>query len=203
MSTRVYRDGLLVEFRDDDARTVTTYDETGAETSTRPYTEDENAAADASVAAAARLDDLAEKVAILWAAVFPPDPEPEPGEPVTAPAFSGIWHPGTLISDAGKVWLNVSGVPLTTAPSGFPGTPSQWSHLFVEVTGDTEPDPDPGPGTPANYRGPWSPDTDYAVDDTCSRHGRYWQALVAHGAAYAGTWGPPTTGVWTDLGPVA
>lgn len=42
-------------FRDDQSRTVTTYDESGAVTSTRPYTADENAAADAAIAEAAAL----------------------------------------------------------------------------------------------------------------------------------------------------
>ena len=39
-------DGALRERRDDTTRTVTTYDATGAVTSTRPYTASENAAAD-------------------------------------------------------------------------------------------------------------------------------------------------------------
>ena len=39
--------------QDDTTRTVTAYDESGAVTATRPYTADENAAADAAVAQAA------------------------------------------------------------------------------------------------------------------------------------------------------
>jgi hypothetical protein len=53
---RVYRpDGTywVSEFRDDDTRTVTTYNEAGAVLSTRPYTAAENAEADADAAAAA------------------------------------------------------------------------------------------------------------------------------------------------------
>ena len=53
---RIYRpDGTywVTGFRDDDTRTVTTYDEAGAITNTRPYTADENAAADAAQAEAA------------------------------------------------------------------------------------------------------------------------------------------------------
>ena len=38
---------------DDASRTVTTYDETGAVTSSRPYTADENATADSAIAEAA------------------------------------------------------------------------------------------------------------------------------------------------------
>lgn len=54
---REYRpDGTfwVSEWRDDDTRTVTTYDETGAITSTRLYTADENTAADAAQAEARR-----------------------------------------------------------------------------------------------------------------------------------------------------
>lgn len=50
---RVYReDGTfwISEFRDDTARTVTTYDESGAVTSSRPYTAAENAQADETAA---------------------------------------------------------------------------------------------------------------------------------------------------------
>lgn len=197
MTNDTYQNGILIERRDDDTRTVTTYDEQGQVIESRPYTEDENAAADQQISDAARLDDLAAKVALLWAAVFPPDPEPEPGEPVTAPEFDGIWHPGTRISDGGKVWLNITPEPLTAPPSGFPGTPSQWDHLFVEVTGDTEPG-----DQPAGYVGPWDPDATYAIGNVVDRAGRYYRCKVAHGPEYQGEWGPPQASVWDDIGPV-
>ena len=44
--------GRVTSDHDDTTRTVTTYDETGAVTSTRPYTAEENAAADAAIQAA-------------------------------------------------------------------------------------------------------------------------------------------------------
>lgn len=47
-------DGVIRERRDDTARTVTTYDASGAFNSTRPYTADENAAADAAAVEARR-----------------------------------------------------------------------------------------------------------------------------------------------------
>lgn len=37
--------------------------------------------------------------------------------------------------------------------------------------------------------------------DEVTRNGRAYRCLVAHGAAYQGTWGPPTVGVWLDIGP--
>ena len=62
----------------------------------------------------------------------------------------------------------------------------------------TSPDapPDPGPTRPTGYVGPWSATAEYKVGDVVDRDGTYYRAKVAHGAAYAGTWGPPATGVW-------
>ena len=45
--------GTVKERGDDATRTVTTYDETGSVTSSRPYTADENATADSAIAEAA------------------------------------------------------------------------------------------------------------------------------------------------------
>ena len=47
----------------------------------------------------------------------------------------------------------------------------------------------------------WSASARYEVGDRCTRGGRLYECLVAHGAEYAGTWGPPQASVWTDLGP--
>lgn len=108
------------------------------------------------------------------------------------------WMPDTLLSDGGKVWRNTSGTVLTTPPSGFPGAPSQWTHMFVEHGGAI--DPDPGPTRPAGYVGTWSATADYKIGDVVDRGGRYYRCVTAHGAAYQGTWGPPAAGVWTDIG---
>ena len=60
MTNETYIDGILRERGDDATRTVTTYDENGAVTSSRPYTPAENAAADAQAAAAAHVAELAQ-----------------------------------------------------------------------------------------------------------------------------------------------
>lgn len=52
MAWQVSANGATIERGDDAARTVTHYDETGAVLSTRPYTAEENAAADADAAQA-------------------------------------------------------------------------------------------------------------------------------------------------------
>ena len=51
MTRNYHMDGTLRERWDDGSRIVTTYDETGAVTNTRPYWPDENVAADARAAA--------------------------------------------------------------------------------------------------------------------------------------------------------
>ena len=168
-------------FEDDQTRTVTTYDETGAVTSTRPYTSDENAAADATVADAVTLTDVLARLerieTLLWPA--PPDPTSTEGVPTMAD-YGGVWPAGGLLLDGGKVWRNVTTVPLTTAPSGFPGTTSQWSHLFVEVTVIP-----PTPTAPA-----WSgASVAYKVGDLVTYSGVVYRCLQAH-TSQAG-WTPP------------
>ena len=52
MSDDTYRNGVLIERRDDATRTVTTYNEAGTVLTTRPYTAAENTAADQAAAQA-------------------------------------------------------------------------------------------------------------------------------------------------------
>ena len=99
-----------------------------------------------------------------------------------------MWPAGALLLDGGKTWRNVTTVPLTTAPSGFPGAPSQWADLFVLAAAATQP---PVVGVPA-----WSATAEYKIGDKVTRGGVTYQCLVAHGAAYGGTWGPPLPSVW-------
>ena len=153
----------------------------------------------------ARLDDLGARVARIEAKLWPADPDPEPDAPIDAPTWSdygGIWPNGQLLSDGGTVWRNVSGVPLTSPPSGFPGTSSQWGDLFVEVTGETAP-VDPDPTRPDNYVGDWSAQATYKVGDVVSHSGEYWRCEIAHGTEYQGTWAPGLAhNVWTSIGTV-
>ena len=187
---------ILVQRHDDATRTVTTYDESGAVASTRPYASDENAAADAAIADAARLDSIEARLARIEAHLWPPvDPDADPPADVPTMAdYSGVWPAGQLLSDGGKVWRNTTSVPLTTAPSGFPGTPSQWGHLFVEVT--VTPEPEPEPGVLA-----WAVGQTVTVGDKRTHNGRVWTAKLAH-TTHEG-WAPSaaTHAVWTDSGP--
>lgn len=155
----------------------------------------------------ARLDDHEARIAAIEAHLWPEQDNPEPGEPVDAPTWDeldppGWWRPGMLLADGGTTWLNVSGSVLTTPPSGFPGDPDSWTHLFVEVTTDTTPDPEPDPERPDGYVGPWSATATYKIDNVVDRNERYYRCKVPHGPEYEGTWGPPQASVWDDIGPV-
>lgn len=52
---------------------------------------------------------------------------------------------------------------------------------------------------PAEYPADWTAAASYAVGDLVSRGGAVYRCLIAHGAEYAGTWGPPATGVWESV----
>ena len=187
--------GRVTSDHDDITRTVTTYDEAGAVTSTQPYTTEENAAADSTVADAVALTDVLARLARIEAHLWPPvDPDAE--VPATVPTmadYAGIWPAGQLLSDGGKVWRNATSVPLTTAPSDFPGAPSQWMRLFVEHgTAAQEPEPSEWPAWK-----PWDnqPASLYAKDAKVSHNGRRWTADVGNNHWEPGVYG------WTDAGP--
>ena len=189
--------GTLRLTLDDTTRTVTTYDAAGAVTSTRPYTTDENAAADASIADAARLDSIEERLARIEANLWPPaDPDAE--VPATVPTmadYAGIWPAGQLLLDGGKVWRNIATGPLTTPPSGFPGGGVAWiGKLFVEHGGAVDPEPEPGVLA-------WAVGQTVTAGDKRTHNGRVWTAKLAH-TTHEG-WAPSaaTHAVWTDSGP--
>lgn len=184
---------------DDEARVVTTYDEHGQVLDVRPYTPEENAAADQRAVEDAVITDLQRRVEILEAAVFgspevPTDPE-DPSVKTWA-QWGGIVPTGNLLRDVdGKVYRNVAGVPLTTPPSGLPGGPGPWGHLWALVLDGEEPD-DPGePEAPA-----WAAGVSYQVGDVVQYNGRLYECKQAH-TSLAG-WEPTNVpALWTDLGP--
>ena len=183
MSWSIYRAGTLVEHGDDDARTVTTPD------GTRPYTEAENAAADDAITAAARLTNIEARVARIEAHLWPADTDPQPSTAPTWDDLGGVWPDGGLLLDGGVVYRNVSGVPLTTPPSAFPGSPDQWGHLFQHAT--PEPEPEPEPGAPA-----WTEGVAYKVGDRVTYAGTTYRCVQAHTAITG--WTPAAVpALWT------
>ena len=173
---------------DDEMRTVTTTG-TDGHTTTRPYTATENAAADRILAENARLEDLTARVARIEAHLWPAPPDPTVDDAPTVEAFDTVWSAGGLIRDGGTIWRNVAGVPLTTPPSGFPGSPSQWVHLFVDITPKATP-----PAIPAWVQPAGAHDA-YAEDAKVTHKGRIWTSTAA-----SNVWEPGSYG-WTDIGP--
>ena len=98
-----------------------------------------------------------------------------------------------LLREDGTVWRNVSGVPLTTPPSGFPGVPSQWTHLFVAVLA-----PEPEPTGPLPWVQPTGAHDAYSFGATVTHTGRVWESTVA--GERSNTWTPGVYG-WKDNGP--
>ena len=90
-----YREnGVLIACWDDETRTQTEFF-SGAPVA-RPYTSDENAAADA-----ATLTDLAERVARIEAHLWPAPPDPTTPDDPSVTDWEGIWPAGGLLRDLG------------------------------------------------------------------------------------------------------
>ncbi len=191
MSTRLeLLNGVLVARYDDTARTVTTYDAAGAVLTTRPYTPAENTAADAHASDSATLTDLAQRVARIEAALWPTPTTPTTPTVPTDPAiktwaqWSGVVPAGSLLKDTdSKVYRNVAGVPLTTPPSGMPGGPGPWTHLWAPIT--------IGTGGTA-----WATGVAYKVGDVVTYQSKTYKCAQAH-SSQAG-WDPVSVpALWT------
>ena len=81
MNRQVFKNGVLVEEWDDVTRTYTAWNTQGVQTSTRPYTSDENAQADEGARQNAQAPDLTERVAAIEAYLFTAVPPSEDGVP--------------------------------------------------------------------------------------------------------------------------
>ncbi len=139
------------------------------------------------ISADARLDDLTARVERLEAAVWPAPPTPTTTTGIkTFADWGGVVPAGGLVLDGGVVYRNVSGVPLTTAPSGFPPPVTAWAHLWAPVL-----DPTPPPTAPA-----WAEGVAYKVGDRVTYSGTVYQCAQAH-TSQAG-WTPPAVpALWT------
>ena len=91
----------------------------------RPYTEAENAVADARVLEAARLTDLLERVARIEAALFATD------EP--APEWPGVVYPGQAYTETdGTVYRNTGDVPLVRPVSEMSLAKAKLATVWAE-----------------------------------------------------------------------
>lgn len=98
--------------------------------------------------------------------------------------------PGQRVILDGIEYRNRSGawLPITAGPAQDPS--GIWWERVTKPT--------PGPTAE-----PWSATATYVVGARCTKDGRVWECLVAHGPERQGTWapGPATPTVWRDIGP--
>jgi hypothetical protein len=116
----------------------------------------------------------------------------DPYQPVTG--AHDAYPPGSIVSEDGEYYR------ATAWASHAPGTTgAPWERVWANGDGWTATPPAPTAPTVA----PWSATAAYSVGNRCTKDGRVWECLVAHGAEYQGTWapGPATPTVWRDIGP--
>lgn len=138
--------------------------------------------------------DLLARIERIESYLWPVEEDPKDTTEINTKTFEewgGIWPNQTLLLENDVVWRNISGVPLITPPSEFPGGVDKWDRLFVRVEVS-----DPVIEQPPGYVGEWSPDVNYSVNNVVSRDGVYYICRIAHGAIYRGIWGPPMPNVW-------
>ena len=113
MSWTIHASGVIRERGDDTTRTVTTHDETGAITSTRTYTAEEDAAADAAIAAQAataqyEAQQAADRAALDAIATTASAAHTD-GEPWQQPTGAHDAYPvGVTVTHGGKTWESLT-----------------------------------------------------------------------------------------------
>lgn len=113
MIAELFTDGVLRERRDDTSRTVTTYDTAGQVTGARPYTTDENAAADAAEqaraadAAARARAELADAVLDATAALMD-DAHTDRAAWVQPTGAHNAYPLGAKVTHKGKTWTSTA-----------------------------------------------------------------------------------------------
>ena len=176
MNHETFADGVLVETHDDDARTVTTYDEAGAVTSTRPYTEAENTAADEAAAAQADAAAQVDRFAAVESAVLATvDLTAKPWTPVTG-AHDAVPPLAERIMDDGHTYRNVSGQWLSHSPYEYP---RGYECLDCAPVADWAPWAQPVPGSGTNE--PYPKDAKVTHKDqrwTSNLDGNVWEPGV-------------------------
>ena len=172
-----YIEGVLREQWDDDTRTFTAYDAQGQQTSTRPYTAEENAAADAALAqeqASAEAATLAEAQEALVRATLALAPTPATGEAWVQPTGAHDAYPKeSEVTHAGKTWVS-----LTPFNVWIPGE-SGWREVVSE-------------GYPAWVQPTGGHDA-YPLGARVSHNGSDWESTSA-----TNVWAPGAFG-WVEL----
>jgi len=175
VNIETFQDGRLIRRADDTARTVTTWDAQGAATA-RPYTSEENAAADAAAAAAQAAADDAVRVAvdraILDAIRHTSETGHVDGETWAQPSGAHDAYPlDAVVTHNGSTWTSL--IPANVWAPGVSG----WRQEVPE-----------GPA-------PWAPPTGahdaYALGAQVTHAGQTWTSTVG-----SNVWAPGVYG-WT------
>jgi hypothetical protein len=179
-----FPDGTLQLLWDDTSRTYTEYDESGAVVTTRPYTAEENTAADAAANGAAVAQAQAEferalalnaeaELAALQAAILAAEGIQQ-GDPWRQPTGAHDAYPlGAVVSHNGSTWES-----LVAANVWEPGV-SGWR--------------DAGPGIP-DWVQPTGAHDAYPLGAVVRHIGKVWESLVA-----GNVWEPPEQ--WAEQAP--
>lgn len=169
----VYVDDVLRERWDEDSRTYTEYDAQGQQTSTRPYTAEENAAADAALTteqARAEAATLAEARDALVRATLALAPAPSTGEAWVQPTGAhDAYAKDSEVTHAGKDWVSLT--PFNVWAPGQSG----WRELVAE-------------GYP-EWVAPTGAHDAYPLGAKVTHNGQTWTSTIA-----ANVWAPNVHG---------
>ena len=133
----------------------------------------------------------AEALAAIYAAAIDRK-DGDPYQPVTG--AHDAYPPGSIVEgNAGEYHRSTAWASHAPGTTGAP-----WERVWADGDGWTTTPPATGPTA-----SPWSATTTYTVGARCTKDGRVWECLVAHGPERQGTWapGPATPTVWRDIGP--
>ena len=174
MSWSTHAGGRLTERGDDTARTVTTYDEAGQVTGTRPYTTAENTAADAAQAEEAAREERRVKAerdqAILDAtAALMEDTHTDGAAWVQPTGAHNAFPKGATVTHNGKDWESLT--PANVWPPGVTG----WREVVAEG--------------PAAWAQPLGAHDAYPLGSKVTHKGKTWTSTIA-----ANVWKPGVYG---------
>lgn len=173
MSNDLWQGGTLRERADDTTRTVTAYDEAGTVLTSRPYTMEENAAADAWAVAQAESEQQQARYvtheAILDATAALMEQAHADGQPWVQPlgAHDAIPY-GRTVTDGGKTWRSKH-----YANVWPPSSSSPWWEEVI----DGEPEPQP-----------WALGTYYKPPTRVTFAGKTYECTFEHLSQVG--WGP-------------
>ncbi|GAC1363902.1 MAG: hypothetical protein NVSMB4_20010 [Acidimicrobiales bacterium] len=162
---------------DDATSTYTSWDTSGVQTSTRPYTAAETAAATAAKAQSAQLTSLEARVKALETLVFKANTPPAAAAWVQPTGAQDAYRPGAHVLWNGAEDRNDSGAWLTADPTAYP---QGWTNLTTAPTGA------------------WAAGISVTVGQVYTYGGASWKVIQAHTTQVG--WEPPNVAsLWSKV----